>query len=73
MVGSPPSSHVANMNDTNKPLTAAVIHSVYSGKKVSPVVEEAKGFQSTQRFARDPSHSGQAPERPKVEKDTRQR
>jgi hypothetical protein len=47
-------------------LTVADIHSVYSGKKIDSVVEHAKHFQSTKRFARDASHSGQAPERPQV-------
>lgn len=56
------------MNDTPRPLSAATIHSVYSGKKITPVVEQAKGFKSTNSFARDATHSGQAPEKPKVEK-----
>jgi hypothetical protein len=56
------------MNDTSRPLSAATIHSVYSGKKVTSVVEQAKDFKSTNSFARDASHSGQAPEKPKVEK-----
>ena len=56
------------MNDTPKPLSASVIHSVYSGTKITSVVEQAKGFKSTNSFARDASHSGQAPEKPKVEK-----
>jgi hypothetical protein len=56
------------MTDTPKPLSAAVIHSVYSGQKISPVVEQAKEFQSTKRFARESSHPGHAPEKPKVEK-----
>jgi hypothetical protein len=61
------------MNETPKPLTAAHIHSIYAGKKVSSAVDEAKEFQSTKRFERDPSHSGQAPEHPKVEKPSRRR
>jgi len=56
------------MIETPKPLSAAVIHSVYSGRKVSPVVEQAKDFQSTKRFARDAAHPGHAPEKPKAEK-----
>ncbi len=56
------------MNDTPKPLSVAAIHSVYAGKKVSSAVELAKDFQSTKRFARDPTHSGHAPQPPKVEK-----
>jgi len=56
------------MNDTTKPLSAATIHSVYSGKKISSVVDQAKEFKSTNRFERDPSHSGEAPQLPKVNK-----
>jgi hypothetical protein len=56
------------MNDTTKPLSAATIHSVYSGKKIASVVDQAKGFKSTNRFVRDPSHSGEAPQLPKVGK-----
>ncbi len=56
------------MNETPKPLSAVTIHSIYSSKKIAPVVEQAKDFKSTNSFARDASHSGQAPEKPKVEK-----
>lgn len=56
------------MNDKSKPLSVATIHSVYSGAKVTSVVEQAKDFKSTNSFARDAAHSGQAPEKPKVEK-----
>jgi hypothetical protein len=56
------------MIDTPKPLSAAVIHSIYAGAKVSSVVDNAKDFQSTNRFARDSAHSGHAPEKPAVEK-----
>ncbi|GGA29274.1 hypothetical protein [Dyella nitratireducens] len=56
------------MNDTPKPLSAATIHSVYSGKKITSAVEQAKDFKSTNSFARDASHTGQAPEKAKVEK-----
>ncbi|RUL75941.1 hypothetical protein [Dyella choica] len=56
------------MNDTPKPLSVATIHSVYSGAKITSVVEQAKNFKSTNSFARDASHSGQAPEKAKVEK-----
>jgi hypothetical protein len=56
------------MSDTSSPLSAAVIHSVYSGKKISLVVEQSKDFQSTKQFARDSAHPGHAPEKPKVEK-----
>lgn len=56
------------MKDSSKPLSVATIHSVYAGKKVTPVTGEAKGFRSTNRFAREASHSGQAPQPPKVEK-----
>lgn len=56
------------MNDTPKPLSASTIHSIYSGTKMTSAVEEAKDFKSTNRFMRDPSHSGQAPEKPKIEK-----
>jgi hypothetical protein len=56
------------MSETPKPLSAAAIHSVYSGAKVVSVVEQAKDFKSTNSFARDPAHSGKAPEKPKAEK-----
>ncbi|MBE1162846.1 hypothetical protein [Dyella acidiphila] len=56
------------MSDTSKPLTAATIHSVYSGAKVVSVVEQAKDFKSTNSFARDATHPGTAPEKPKAEK-----
>lgn len=56
------------MNNPVKPLSVAAIHSVYSGKKITSVVEQAKDFKSTNNFARDAQHSGQAPEKPKVEK-----
>ncbi|WP_130617578.1 hypothetical protein [Dyella amyloliquefaciens] len=56
------------MNDTPKPLSVATIHSVYAGKKISTAVDQTKGFQSTNRFARDPTHSGQAPQVPRAEK-----
>lgn len=56
------------MNDTPKPLSVATIHSVYAGKKVTTAVDQNKDFQSTNRFARDPAHSGQSPQPPKVEK-----
>lgn len=58
----------SRMNDKSKPLSVATIHSVYSGAKVTSVVEQAKDFKSTNSFARDAAHSGQAPEKPKVEK-----
>jgi hypothetical protein len=56
------------MTETPKPLSAAAIHSVYAGKKISSVVDQAKDFQSTKRFARDSSHPGHAPEKPKTDK-----
>lgn len=56
------------MNDSPKPLSIATIHSVYAGKKISTTVDQTRDFQSTNRFARDPSHSGQAPQHPKVDK-----
>jgi hypothetical protein len=56
------------MNDTPKPLSAETIHSVYTGKKISSVVDPSKDFRSTNRFARDPAHSGHAPQQPKNEK-----
>ncbi|WP_146745266.1 hypothetical protein [Dyella jiangningensis] len=56
------------MNDTPKPLSAATIHSVYAGKTISSVVDPSKDFRSTNRFARDPAHSGQAPQQPRNEK-----
>lgn len=55
------------MNDTPKPLSAAAIHSVYSGEKIVSAVDQAKNFKSTNRFARDVLHSGQAPTKNKVE------
>jgi len=56
------------VNDTDKPLSAATIHSVYSGKKISSVVDPTKEFKSTNRFVRDPSHTGEAPQQPKAGK-----
>ena len=56
------------MNDTAKPLSAAAIHSVYSGKKIASVVDQAKEFKSTNRFVRDSSHTGEAPQLPKAGK-----
>lgn len=56
------------MKDSSETLSVATIHSVYAGKKATPATDEAKGFRSTNRFARDPSHSGQAPQPPKMEK-----
>lgn len=74
MVGSPTTCHLGiRMSDSSKPLSAATIHSVYSGKKITSVVEQAKHFKSTNSFARDSSHSGQAPEKPKTEKSRPQR
>lgn len=61
------------MSKTPEFLTAADIHSVYAGKKVDSVVEHATQFQSTKRFARDSSHSGQAPERPQIRSGARRR
>jgi hypothetical protein len=54
------------MSDTTKPLTAAAIHSIYSGKKVTLNSAEPHAFGKTNRFARDPSHPGSAPQDPKV-------
>lgn len=69
MVDGPPAKFIGiRMNDAPKPLSAATIHSVYSGKTISAVVDETKDFQSTKRFARDPAHSGQSPQQPKNEK-----
>ncbi|HKT29437.1 hypothetical protein [Dyella sp.] len=56
------------MNNSPKPLSVAAIHSVYSGKQITSVVEQAKEFKSTNNFARDAQHSGQAPEKTTVEK-----
>jgi hypothetical protein len=56
------------MNETPKPMTAARIHSIYAGEKISSGADRAKGFQSTNRFARDPSHPGHAPDHPKPDK-----
>jgi len=56
------------MNDAPKPLSAETIHSVYAGKTISATVDQSKDFQSTNRFARDPAHSGHAPQQPKNEK-----
>ncbi|GLQ98808.1 hypothetical protein GCM10007863_32280 [Dyella mobilis] len=54
------------MSDTTKPLTAAAIHSIYSGGKVSLSSAEPQAFGKISRFARESSHSGQAPQDPKV-------
>jgi hypothetical protein len=59
------------MNNKPRPLSVADIHSVFSGKKIISVVEQAKDFKSTNSFARDASHSGQAPEKPAAEKRSR--
>lgn len=56
------------MKDNPQALSAATIHSVYSGKKITSVVEQAKDFKSTNNFARDAAHSGHAPEKPKTER-----
>jgi hypothetical protein len=56
------------MNPSPKPFSAAVIHSIYAGKKITSAVEQAKHFKSTNSFARDAGHSGQAPETSKAEK-----
>ncbi|WP_157971389.1 hypothetical protein [Dyella sp. C9] len=56
------------MNNTPKPMSVEAIHSIYAGKKVSPSVAQAKEFQSTNSFARDPLHPGHAPQQPKIEK-----
>ncbi|HET7330217.1 hypothetical protein [Dyella sp.] len=56
------------MNNTPKPLSAATIHSIYSGSKVTTAVDQAKDFKSTNNFARDATHTGQAPEKPSMEK-----
>jgi hypothetical protein len=50
------------MSDTTKPLTAAAIHSIYSGQKVTLSSPQPRTFEKTNRFARDPSHPGQAPQ-----------
>jgi hypothetical protein len=54
------------MSDTTKPLTATAIHSIYSGQKVTLSSAEPKAFGKTNRFARDPSHPGSAPQDPKL-------
>lgn len=56
------------MNNTPKPLSAATIHSIYSGTKITTAVDQAKDFKSTNNFARDAAHPGQAPEKPSLEK-----
>ncbi|GLQ93497.1 hypothetical protein GCM10007901_24480 [Dyella acidisoli] len=66
---SPATHHLGlRMKDTPQSLSAATIHSVYSGKKITSAVDQAKNFKSTNSFARDAAHSGQAPEKGKVEK-----
>lgn len=55
------------MNENPKSLSAAAIHSVYAGKKIVSAVEQAKTFKSTNNFAREATHSGQAPEKPPVD------
>jgi hypothetical protein len=54
------------MSDITKPLTAAAIHSIYSGQKVTLRSAESQAFGKTNRYARDPSHPGLAPQDPKV-------
>ena len=66
---SPASHHLGiRMNDKPQSLSAATIHSVYSGQKITSAVEQAKNFKSTNSFARDAAHPGQAHEKAKVEK-----
>jgi hypothetical protein len=57
------------MNPPSKPLSLARIHDVYNGtgEKRSREAEPAgKSDQTTNRFARDPEHTGVAPQRPPV-------
>lgn len=49
----------------SKPISTEYIHSVYSGKRITSVVDARKDFHSTNQFDRDPAHSGQAPQDPK--------
>jgi hypothetical protein len=49
----------------SRPISTEYIHSVYSGKRVTSVVDERQDFHSTNQFDRDPAHSGQAPQDPK--------
>jgi hypothetical protein len=53
------------MEKTDKPISTAYIHSVYSGKDTVFVTDDKQDFHSTSQFDRDPSHSGSAPEDPK--------
>ncbi|MBD8899014.1 hypothetical protein [Rhodanobacter sp. DHG33] len=56
------------MSKAPQAMTIADIHAVYSSKKVNAVTEDAGQFHSTKRFARDPAHTGQAPQNPKDKK-----
>ncbi|WP_144240809.1 hypothetical protein [Dyella japonica] len=53
------------MEKSDKPLSTAYIHSVYSGAEETRTVDEKSAFHSTNQFDRQPTHSGQAPENPK--------
>lgn len=53
------------MEKTEKTLSTAYIHSIYSGSKTTRAIDDKSAFHSTNQFDRDPTHSGQAPENPK--------
>lgn len=55
----------APVDKLSKPISTEYIHSVYSGKSGTVVVDKSKDFHSTNQFDRDPAHSGQAPQDPK--------
>jgi hypothetical protein len=56
------------MNPNPKPITLAEIHSAYaskpSPKKSVPAEAKAKTYAKSTHFDRDPTHSGNAPEKP---------
>ncbi len=57
------------MNPPSKPLSLARIHDVYNGtgeKRSRPADPLVKSYKTTNRFARDPEHTGVAPPRPPV-------
>ncbi|WP_266172044.1 hypothetical protein [Dyella subtropica] len=57
------------MNQPPKTISLADIHNIYGGTISSKPKQEADGtappiYKTTNRFARDPAHTGAAPERP---------
>jgi len=68
MVGGSSLTLADSMTETPKPLTVSDIHAAYAGKASPRPADEAKHFQSTKRFARDPAHPGEAPQAPERRK-----